>query len=375
MCRSVAIFLVLAVLAGCSTMAPGIQFSKASQEGEGADARAVNPDIRHITPTLVTSERRAREQKAAEDISALMQPVQVYRIEAGDVLSIVVWDHPELSSTMLPPQPAGGVGMIGVAASPMQPGAGFEVDQSGMLDFPYAGKIKAAGLTQSELHALLTRRLAVYLRDPKVTLKIQSYRSKRVYVDGEVKVPGVQPINDIAMTLTEAINRAGGMNPAADQSRVMVTRAGKTFQINLPQLVQRGVNPSSIVLANGDLVRVMSRDDSKVFLSGEVSSPRALPMRNGRLSLNEALGEAGGINPVTGDARKVYVVRRSDSESRVYQLDANAPGALAMAEGFELEPKDVVYVAATPLTNWNRTISALIPGSLPTAVIATTPGR
>ncbi len=375
MCRCVAIFLVLAVLAGCSTMAPGIQFSKASQEAEGADARAVNPDIRHITPTLVTSERRAREQKAAEDISALMQPVQVYRIEAGDVLSIVVWDHPELSSTMLPPQPAGGVGMIGVAASPMQPGAGFEVDQNGTLDFPYAGKIKAAGLTQSELHALLTRRLAVYLRDPKVTLKIQSYRSKRVYVDGEVKVPGVQPINDIAMTLTEAINRAGGMNPAADQSRVMVTRAGKTFQINLPQLVQRGVNPSSIVLANGDLVRVMSRDDSKVFLSGEVSSPRALPMRNGRLSLNEALGEAGGINPVTGDARKVYVVRRSDSESRVYQLDANAPGALAMAEGFELEPKDVVYVAATPLTNWNRTISALIPGSLPTAVIATTPGR
>jgi polysaccharide export outer membrane protein len=375
MCRSVAIFLVLAALAGCSTMAPGIQFSNASQEGGGDDARAVNPDIRRITPTLVMSERQARDQRAADDISALMQPVQAYRIEAGDVLSIVVWDHPELSPTMLPPQPAGGVGMIGVAASPMQPGAGFEVDQNGVLDFPYAGKIKAAGLTQSELHALLTRRLAVYLRDPKVTLKVQSYRSKRVYIDGEVKVPGVQPINDIAMTLTEAINRAGGMNPTADQSRVMVTRAGKTFQINLPQLVQRGVNPSSIVLTNGDLVRVMSREDSKVFLSGEVSSPRALPMRNGRLSLNEALGEAGGINPVTGDARKVYVVRRSDTESRVYQLDANAPGALAMAEGFELEPRDVVYVAATPLTNWNRTISAMIPGSLPTAVIATTPGR
>ncbi len=377
MCRSVAIFFVLAALAGCSSMAPGIQFSNVSQVigDDDDDARAVNPDIRKITPTLVTSERQAREQKAAEDISVLMQPAQVYRIEAGDVLSIVVWDHPELSSTMLPPQPAGGVGMIGVAASPMQPGAGFEVDQNGMLDFPYAGKIKAAGLTQSELHTLLTRRLAVYLRDPKVTLKVQGYRSKRVYVDGEVKVPGVQPINDIAMTLTEAINRAGGMNPSADQSRVMVTRAGKTFPINLPQLVQRGVNPSSIMLANGDLVRVMSREDSKVFLSGEVSSPRALPMRNGRLSLNEALGEAGGINPVTGDARKVYVVRRSDSESRVYQLDANAPGALAMAEGFELEPKDVVYVAATPLTNWNRTISAMIPGSLPTAVIATTPGR
>jgi len=368
----VATLIVTTSLTGCTAMAPGIQFSNASVV-KGDDAKEINPEIQVISPKLVKSEKQERDKRVSEDISALMQPAQAYRIEAGDVMSIVVWDHPELSSTMLPPQPVGGVGVIGVAASPMQPGSGFEIDQHGMLDFPYAGKIKAEGLTQSELQSTLSKKLAVYLRDPKITLKVQSYRSKRVYVDGEVKVAGVQPINDIPMTLTEAINRAGGMNPTADQSRVMVTRDGKTYNINLPQLVQRGVNPSSIMLANGDLVRVLSRDDSKVFLSGEVSSPRALPMRNGRLTLNEALGEAGGINPVTGDARKVYVVRRSDKESRVYQLDANSPGALAMAEGFELEPKDVVYVAATPLTNWNRTISAMIPGSLPTAVIATTP--
>ncbi len=360
------------MLAGCTSMAPGIQFSNASQ-ASGDDSKEINPEIQVITPKLVRAEKDARDKRVSEDISALMQPAQPYVIEAGDILSIVVWDHPELSATMLPPPPAAGVGAIGVAASPMQPGSGFEIDQSGVLDFPYAGKMKVAGLTSHEVHAMLTKKLAVYLRDPKVSLRVLSYRSKRVYVDGEVKVPGVQPINDIPMTLTEAINRAGGMNPTADQSRVMVTRAGKTYAVNLPQLVQRGVNPSSIMLANGDLVRVLSRDDSKIFLSGEVSSPRALPMRNGRLTLNEALGEAGGINPVTGDARKVYVVRRTDKESRVYQLDANAPGALAMAEGFELEPKDVVYVAATPLTNWNRTISAMIPGSLPTAVIATTP--
>ena len=180
---------------------------------------------------------------------------------------------------------------------------------------------------------LFRSRLQRYLRDPKLSVRVLAYRSKRVYVDGEVKQPGVQAINDLPMTLTEAINRAGGMNPIADQSRVLLTRAHKTYLINLPQLVQRGVNPALIMLAHGDLVRVMSRDDNKVFLSGEVSSPRALPIRNGRLTLNEALGEAGGINPVTGDARKVYVVRRSTDASRVYQLDANAPGALAVEIG------------------------------------------
>ncbi len=368
------LLLALAPLAGCTAMAPGIQFARADVS-DTSRASAPRTEMRTITPELVRKEREQREQQVSEDISALMQPAQPYQIEAGDVLQVVVWDHPELSASMLPAPALGMPGGAGVAGSPLQPQSGFEVDQQGMLDFPYAGKLKVAGLTSSEVHRQLTERLSRYLRQPKLSVRVLAYRSKRVYVDGEVKQPGVQPINDLPMTLTEAINRAGGMNPTADQSRILITREGKSYTVNLPLLVQRGANPSSIMLANGDVVRVFSRDESKIFLSGEVTSPRALPMRNGRLTLNEALGEAGGINPVTGDARQVYVIRRSSAESLVYQLDANAPGALAVAEGFELSPKDVVYVAATPLTNWNRTISALIPGALPTAVIATTPGR
>ncbi len=370
--------LLSAALAACSSMAPGMQFGRAQPtdaDGLAGSADGKQPEIQLITARLVKTERDARERRVSEDIGLLMQPAQPYRIEAGDVLQIVVWDHPELSASMLPAVPIAGGAGAGIAGSPLQPSSGFEVDQEGMLEFPYAGGLKVSGMTSSEIHALLTQRLARYLKQPKLTVRVLNYRSKRVYVDGEVKAPGVQPINDITMTLTEAINRAGGLNPTADQSRIMVSRNGRTFQVNLPQLVQRGANPAAIVLAHGDVVRVPSREESKIFISGEVTAPRALPMRNGRLTLNEALGEAGGINPVTGDARQVYVVRRTQDESVVYQLDANAPGALAMAEGFELNPKDVVYVAATPLTNWNRTISAMIPGALPTAVIATTPNR
>ena len=85
-------------VSGCASMAPGIQFSKA-EVVEGDDAKQVNPAIEPITPALVQSEQRAREQRALEDISALMQTPAPYRIGAGDVLSIVVWDHPELSAT------------------------------------------------------------------------------------------------------------------------------------------------------------------------------------------------------------------------------------------------------------------------------------
>jgi polysaccharide export outer membrane protein len=91
-------------------------------------------------------------------------------------------------------------------------------------------------------------------------------------------------------------------------------------------------------------------------------------MHNGRLTLNEALGETGGISPTTGDARQVYVIRKSPDGTRVYQLDARRAGALAMAEAFELRPKDLVYVAASPLANWHRSLSMLFPGALTQAI-------
>jgi polysaccharide biosynthesis/export protein len=371
--RKWSVIAVMPILAACSSVSPGMHYAGitegASSNTEEAPEGAVKPILKPITPQLLKAEKTMREKQATQDISKLLGQPKAYNIESGDVLSIVVWDHPELAGPAVAGAPAAtGMVMDPVTQTPATQSAGFVVDQDGVIQFPYAGALKVAGLTQDQARNLVTKKLAHYIRNPKVTLRVQSYRSKRVYIDGEVKAPGLQPINDIPMTLMEALNRAGGMLPTADQSQIMINRAGTNYHINLPQLVQKGVNPSSIMLASGDVVRVLSRDESKIFVSGEVTQPRALTMYNGRLSLNEALGESGGINPLSGDASQIYVIRKSTTEPIVYRLDAKAPGALAMAESFELQPKDVVYVAATPLTNWNRTISQILPGQLSGAV-------
>ena len=62
------------------------------------------------------------------------------------------------------------------------------------------------------------------------------------------------------------------------------------------------------------------------------------------------------------------MVRKTPERTRVFQLDARLAGSIAMAESFELRPKDVVYVAASPLANWNRHLSLLFPGALTSAV-------
>jgi polysaccharide export outer membrane protein len=349
------------VLAGC---APAMVFR--SGGSAGADESA--PPTEMITEKLIAAERQQHQEQANSDLDSLLVPnPPPYAIGSGDVLSIVVWDHPELA----------GNAMNAGASAPDPSGAsagapGFVVDHLGRIQFPLIGLVAVDGLTEEQARALLTAKLAKYLANPNVTLRVQAYRSKRVYVDGEVKSPGLQAINDIPMTLVEAINRSGGLLPSADQSRIVLERGKQRYRVNLRDLVQKGINPGLVMLAPGDVVRVHSRDESKVFVSGEVLTPKALTMHDGRLTLNEALGESGGISPLSGDARQVYVVRKTADRTRVFQLDARVAGSLAMAESFELQPKDIVYVAATPLANWNRNLSLLIPGALTSAVSATT---
>jgi len=357
--------LLLAALAlgGCAT---GLGF----REHAGAGSSAGAPSTELITENLIDTERTVAERAARQDLAPLFVPSPPpYTIGRGDILSIVVWDHPELAASGMVTATAS---MDAALVQPYATPPGFVLDHQGRIQFPLIGMLTLDGLTEGQARALLTQKLARYIARPNLTLRVQAYRSRRVYVDGEVRTPGLQAIDDIPMTLIEALNRAGGMQPNADQSRIVVERGDLRYQVNLRELVQKGVNPGTILLAHGDVVRVHSRDESKVFVSGEVITPRALTMHNGRLTLNEALGEAGGISPLSGDARQVYVVRKTPERTRVFRLDARESGALAMAESFELRPKDVVYVAASALAHWNRHLSLLFPGALTSAVGVTT---
>ena len=367
LCQRCALLLSALMLLGCTT---GLQFR--SDEGKAGAEQA--PPTEMITEQLIAAEKAARLEQGEPDLSQLfVRNPPPYTIGRGDVLAIVVWDHPELAGGgMTAATAAADVTGANAGAVANAPQPGFVVDHQGRIQFPFAGLLAVEGLTEEQARAQLSAKLARYIANPNVTLRVQSYRSKRVYIDGEVKLPGLQAINDIPMTLVEALNRAGGMLPTADQSRIALERGEARYRINLRDLVQKGINPANLMLVPGDVVRVHSRDESKVFVSGEVVTPKALTMHNGRLTLNEALGETGGISPLSGDARQIYVVRKTPERTRVFRLDARLAGALAMAESFELHPKDVVYVAASPLANWNRHLSLLFPGALTSAVGVTT---
>ncbi len=313
--------------------------------------------ITPITTALIQQQRATRNNEVPAEVQALFAAPKTYTIGAGDVLNIVVWEHPELAITA-----AGGLGTDAGSLSGV--GNGYNVSPQGLIQFPYVGAVKLAGLNEYEARELITERLSKYIKNPQVTVRIQSYRSGRVYLDGEIRSPGLQALNEIPMTLPEAIGRAGGFTATADRAAIALSRNGQTTLINLAQLTERGINPSRILLAHGDMVRVLGREEAKVFVLGEVLRPNSQTLRNGRLTLNEALSDSGGVNPVSADPRQIFVVRTQNPDRpEIFHLDAKSPVAYALAEGFELKARDVVYVDPVPLVRWNRVISLILPSA------------
>jgi polysaccharide export outer membrane protein len=359
--RAAACAAITATLGACA-VAPGMKMGRspsvpALSAGEATPASDLGISITPVDLTLIRQMQDADAQKSVEESQTLFTKAGAYRLGVGDVLQITVWDHPELNAAL-------GTQTAPTANRPNDPPQGFVIDSLGNVQFPYVGNLPAAGKTVEQLRVDLYAQLAKAFVKPQLTVRVASYRSQQVYVDGEVKVPGPQPVNDIPMTLYEAIGRAGGFSTSADQSRMILVRDGATYRIDLSQMIAKGVNPADVVLKGGDLLRVVARDDNGVYVMGEVNHPTtAVPMKSGMLTLSDALAQAGSINTASADAAQIYVIRGKDqSDIKVFHLDGQSPVSMVLANQFDLQPRDVVYVDGNGLVRFSRVLQLLLPG-------------
>lgn len=278
-----------------------------------------------------------------------------YRVGPGDILDIVVYDHPELTSPG------------GQNRTPQQ--SGLRVDSSGSFYYPYVGKVPARGRTTDEIRADLMQRLDAYIKDPQVEVRVVSYNAQAVSVTGQVKTPTREPLTDVPLTLLDAINGAGGLTETADPRRVTLRRAGRNYVIDLQAFLDNGISDNNPMLKNGDVVSVPLIQPLEAYLMGQVVKPGTIDLTHENVTLTRALSQVGGLRLGDADARGVFVFRKSKVGINVYQLDATNPVAFLLGTRFILHPNDVVYVTTAPLARWNRVISNLLP-SLTTAYSA-----
>ncbi|MGR2738765.1 polysaccharide export protein [Billgrantia sp. Q4P2] len=339
--------LILLLSAGCA-LSPGGHIDESRLE-ESLDSRV---DIQPITPELVMGMRMVEptSRPLPPELQSDLQRYE-YRIGPGDVISVIVYDHPELTI------PAGSER----AASE----TGNRVRPDGTMFYPYVGRVQVAGMTLEELRSVISRRLSQVITEPQVEVGIAAFRSQKVYVSGAVERPGAQPLTIVPLTLLDAISEAGGARPNADWHNVMLTRDGREESISLYAMLRQGDLTQNRLLRDGDLVHVPTSENQNVVVLGQVLKPGAIALGNERLSLTDALARAGGVNESRAQPSGIFVVRGNPPESEklatVYQLDISDATRLMLGTRFPLNPQDVVYVTSAPLSRWNNVISLLLP--------------
>ncbi|MDF3932269.1 polysaccharide biosynthesis/export family protein [Pseudomonas citronellolis] len=336
-------------LQGCM-FAPGQNLDTSRLlDGPSADGRV---ELVPITPKLLAVEAATRpEVRVPEALSAFEPPS--YRIGAGDLLYITVWDHPELTAPSGPQQQIDANGRL--------------VRPDGSLFYPYVGQIRVAGRSIEAVRAELTSRLAQFVEAPQVDVGVLRFASQKVVLSGAFLKAGPQPITATPLSLMEAIGVAGVDTANADLSALTLKRDGHDYQLDLDTLNERQGELYGLYLKGGDQLYLPYNDRRKVYLLGEVNNPRALTYKTRTLSLADALGSVGGLNQASSNGKAVYVIRGVEDLARtpakVFQLDAQSPTAFILAQGFDLQPQDVVYVGPAGVTRWNRFISQLLPSA------------
>ncbi len=360
-----------AVLVSMLFLLPLAACDNASLE-TGTDA---NVTVIPITSVVVSS-LKPPAAEMTPPVSAIIGPANPgatynYTFGAGDVLTFKLWEVGQDESSN--PLTALATSLI------------VHVESDGTGSFARVGRLQVAGKTMAQLRQDVGIGLKTYFRDPQFDIQVQEFHSQKVTVSGAVSKPGTQYLTYEPLTVRKAIEVAGGPSSGGDIEQAQIIRAdGHRENINLLELIYHADLGRERLLHDGDTLLVPDNHRNKIFVLGEVQHPGSQYLGAGSLTLTEALSEAGGANVVTSDDRRIYVIRNAisrealaandagldpvplntDTTTRtVYQLDVDNPSNYALADAFVLQPRDIVFVAASPITQWNRFIGQLIPSA------------
>lgn len=177
-----------------------------------------------------------------------------------------------------------------------------------------------------------------------------------VFFIGLAEKPSVSV--DGKMRLYEVLSKAR-ISPRANLFKSSVVRDGKALPVDFRKLIQEGDLEQNIVMRGGDQVYIAEAESAFLMVMGEVKEQKTIALPNGFMSLKSALAEAGGIR-YTGDKSYIQVIRGEMPSPKIYTLNWEHVIHLPN-ESLLLMPGDIVYVAAKPITEWNRFISQLLP--------------
>jgi polysaccharide export outer membrane protein len=252
---------------------------------------------------------------------------QDYRIGHNDIIKITVYEEPDLTKAV-------------------------RVTRNGMISFPLLGNIEVAGLTVTDLERKLTRLLAKdYLVNPQVSVFIEEYHSKKVFVLGAVNKPGSYELTGEA-TVLEMISRAEGITEEGGNSLVLLRAKvdpgiqlsqmdAEPIVIDLEKLLIQGDISQNITVQDGDVIHIPKADS--IFVFGEVKNPGSFKLDEKTITVMQAVTMAGGLTRIAAP-RNTKIIRVEGGKEKTVRVDLKEIMEGNKSQDVVLRAEDMVIV-------------------------------
>lgn len=215
-----------------------------------------------------------------------------YTIGSNDVLTITVFDHEELKTTV-------------------------RVSNTGSIVFPLIQVVQVGGLKVSAAAERIQSLLADgYIINPQVNIFVDEFKSKKVIVLGQVMQPGVVELRG-PTTLLELLSKTGGLKEGAGEVAVIkrtVVGESKTITVDLNALFESGDSSKNITIHGGDTISIAK--SGTCYITGEVKQPNAYLCGKNSTVL-KLVSLAGGFTGLASTS-SVKIIRIVDGEKKIY---------------------------------------------------------
>ncbi|WP_088284888.1 polysaccharide export protein EpsE [Ideonella sp. A 288] len=244
--------------------------------------------------------------------SAVASAPAEYRLGAGDVVRVVVYQNPDLTLET-------------------------RITEAGVVSYPLLGSVRLGGQTVTAAEKLIADGLrnGNFVKQPQVTIVVVQVRGNQVSVLGQVNRPGRYPIEVADMRLSDLLATAGGIAQGGADTVVLTgVRQGQPYRlvVDLPTLFTAAGRANDVLVLNGDTVWVDRQ--AIVYIYGEVQRPG--PMRLERdMTVMQALATGGGLTQ-RGTEKGIRVHRKAADGGKVQVLQPTMDD--------KVQDGDVVYV-------------------------------
>lgn len=226
----------------------------------------------------------------------------------------------------------------------------------GAVTLPDIQPIEVKGLKLSEARACIQKAYDREIDGIEVFIAFEKRNEKKIELAGMVSQASI-PVNG-KKRLFEVLAEAK-VPPDANLFKSYLVREGKPLPVDMHRLIKEGDMSQNVVMRGGDKIYIAESSASSIMVMGEVRKEGVFPLPSGSMPLREALALAGGI-PFTGDKGVIQVIRGNILRPKIYTLNWKHVVRLPTSSML-LMPGDIVYVAATPITEWNRFIQQIFP--------------